>query len=105
MSLSAAQAYEVAQMRSRNGDEERARVMAYVQRKIATAASLGHRDAMCTIPSYIPDTLQYDMPEMVEAVILALNALGYYVRLLHFPSLYISWRYVGATTREQPNTL
>ena len=92
-SMTAVAAFELAMMQSASEGQDFIKVAAYIQRKIATAATLGHKDVIVQVPNYIPDTLEFNLPLMVESIILHLTELGYYVKLLTFPSLYVSWRY------------
>ncbi len=91
--MNASAAYLIAEKKKKHDNETYVLVCKFVEKKIATAATLGKRDTMCEVPVFIPDSLQFDMQPMVLAVSECFQNLGYYVLQVSFNGLYISWRH------------
>lgn len=77
-------------------------VVRVIMTKVTTAANLGHRDTLVTVPAFLMNVMQYDHGAMVIMVMAALTANGYYVVNLTDGRLYVSWRYPAATEPEDP---
>ena len=93
-------AYEIADRKKYTEDRTFEDVVKYVEKKIATAATLGHRDTICSIPIYMPDTPAFDRSSMLEDIMHHLTNKGFYCRPCPSCTVYISWRYATELTRE-----
>lgn len=91
--MQASEALVISSKIQTNTEDTINRVCRYVDKKIATAATLGEQDTMCSIPQFIPDTMQFRMEPMIQAVIVHLIELGYYTRQLGTNTVYVSWRF------------
>lgn len=91
--MNASAAFLIAEKKKKHDNETYVLVCKFIEKKIATAATLGKRDTMCEVPVFIPDSLQFDMQPMVLAVSERFQKLGYYVLQVSVSGLYISWRH------------
>ena len=85
-------AFQVADRKKHTEDSTFEDVVRYVQNKITTAATLGHRDTLCVIPIYLPDTPAFDRDAMTKAVMEHLTSKSFYCYLCPSCTLYVSWR-------------
>ena len=91
--MNASQAAVLADRRKVADNSTVDRVVAVINTKVETAANLGHRDTLVTVPSFVMNVPQYDHGDMVVTVMAALTTRGYYVVNLTQGRIYVSWRY------------
>jgi hypothetical protein len=93
--ITAVDAYHLALRRKASDSKTFLQVCSYVEKKIVTAASLGERDTICSIPMYLHDAPTYDQEALTEALVDHFRTQQFYVHTIHTTAIYISWRHAN----------
>jgi hypothetical protein len=99
--MDAITAFNLAKQENEFESHEFQAVSLYVDKLIATAATMGNRDTICEIPLYVAGVDYFPRNVMCGAIEQRLNTLGYYTLLLSDVAMYISWRFPNQTNDEE----
>jgi hypothetical protein len=90
--LNANTAFGLAEQKKEKDNEAFLLLCQYVDRKIRTAACMGQRDTILTMPPLIQTTAELNVP-YVQPLSDHLQVSGFFVQILTSNTIYISWRY------------
>jgi hypothetical protein len=100
--LTAYGAFQISKQVKQTNSETFVKVYDFIQRKIHTAATMGKKDTIASLPCYLAGASAFKFDDMLMRVSSELENNGFYVCKLTHETLYISWRKSLNVTYEAP---